>query len=59
MVGVYWEGRHYSVYPNDLAQTARAQNQQPTPAMIAQDQQNKEARDQIELRVSRHHAAVQ
>jgi hypothetical protein len=19
MVGVYWEGRHYSVYPNDLA----------------------------------------
>ena len=19
MVGVYWEGKHYSVYPNDLA----------------------------------------
>lgn len=19
MMGVYWEGRHYSVYPNDLA----------------------------------------
>jgi hypothetical protein len=27
MTGVYWEGRHYSVYPNDLALKAdRVQN---------------------------------
>ena len=27
MIGVYWEGRHYSVYPNDLALNAeRVQN---------------------------------
>ena len=37
----------------EQAQTARAQNQQPTPEMIAQDQQNQgSARDQIEFGVS-------